>query len=34
MLTADAEKFTKIAQWQPRFNLEDMVRHAWAWYTK
>jgi UDP-glucose 4-epimerase len=34
MLTADPEKFSKISQWQPKFNLEDMVRHAWAWYTR
>ena len=32
MLTADATKFCKIADWSPRFGLEDMIRHAWAWY--
>jgi UDP-glucose-4-epimerase GalE len=34
MLTADATKFSNISQWQPRFSLEDMVRHAWNWYTR
>ena len=34
ILTADAGKFMKVSTWQPRFNLEDMVRHAWAWYAK
>lgn len=32
MLTADATKFCKIANWSPRFGLEDTIRHAWAWY--
>lgn len=34
MLTADADKFCKVASWSPRFGLEDIVRHAWAWYTR
>ena len=32
MLTADATKFCKTANWSPRFGLEDIIRHAWAWY--
>jgi UDP-glucose 4-epimerase len=34
VLIADADKFTKASGWQPRFNLEDIIRHAWAWYTR
>jgi len=34
VLTADSNKFMKVCAWQPKFRLEDMVRHAWAWYTR
>jgi UDP-glucose 4-epimerase len=34
ILTADAGKFTKASGWQPKFTLEDMIRHAWAWYNQ
>jgi UDP-glucose 4-epimerase len=34
MLTADASKFMSISGWKPRYGLEDILRHAWAWYTK
>jgi len=34
MLTADADKFNSATGWAPKYNLEDMVRHAWAWYTR
>jgi hypothetical protein len=34
VLTADAGKFIGVSTWQPKFNLEDMIRHAWAWYNK
>ena len=33
-LTADAGKFTKVSGWRPQHSLEDIVRHAWAWYTR
>jgi UDP-glucose 4-epimerase len=33
-LTADADKFAKISGWQPRWTLEDTLRHAWAWYNR
>jgi UDP-glucose 4-epimerase len=33
-LTADAVKFMSISNWQPKFNLEDMITHAWKWYTR
>jgi UDP-glucose 4-epimerase len=34
LLTADASKFTDHAGWQPRYNLKDVIQHAWAWYNK
>jgi UDP-glucose 4-epimerase len=33
ILTADSTKFAKTSTWQPQYGLEDMVRHAWAWYS-
>jgi len=34
MLTASADRWNKISGWTPRFGLEDMIAHAWAWYTQ
>ena len=34
MLTADATKFSQISGWQPQYNLEHMVLHAWTWLNK
>jgi UDP-glucose 4-epimerase len=34
VLVADAGKFMKASGWQPRFNLEDIVTHAWSWYNQ
>jgi len=34
VLTADCGKFMKVSAWQPKFNLNDMIAHAWAWYTR
>jgi UDP-glucose 4-epimerase len=34
MLTADAGKFMNISKWQPQYGLEDIIRHAWAWYNR
>ena len=33
-LTADANKFMNISAWRPQHSLENIVRHAWAWYTR
>lgn len=33
-LTADASKFMSVSGWKPRWGLEDIIRHAWAWYTR
>ena len=34
MLTADADKFTQIAAWQPQYKLDDIISHAWTWYNQ
>jgi UDP-glucose 4-epimerase len=34
MLTAEADRFTNHAQWQPKYNLKDVIEHAWAWYNR
>jgi UDP-glucose 4-epimerase len=34
MLTADATKFMTVSGWQPQWGLEDILRHAWAWYNR
>jgi UDP-glucose 4-epimerase len=33
-LTADSDKFRRTCAWRPQFDLEHIVRHAWAWYTR
>lgn len=34
MLTADATKFINVSGWKPQWGLEDILKHAWAWYTR
>lgn len=34
MLTADATKFMTVSGWKPQWGLEDIVKHAWAWYNR
>ena len=34
VLVADAGKFIAVSGWQPQFNLEDIVTHAWTWYNR
>ena len=34
MLTADASKFMSVSRWKPRYGLQDIIGHAWTWYTK
>lgn len=34
MLTADATKYMSVSNWRPKWALEDIIRHAWAWYTR
>ena len=33
-LTADAGKFTQATGWSPKYKLEDIILHAWKWYTQ
>ncbi len=33
-LTADATKFMTVSSWQPKWGLEDIIKHAWAWYSR
>ena len=33
-LTADASRYKAVSQWRPKFNLHDMISHAWRWYNK
>ena len=33
VLTADAGKFSTCANWQPKYNLQDVIKHAWEWYN-
>jgi UDP-glucose 4-epimerase len=34
VLTASAALFNNTTTWVPQYNLEEMVRHAWAWYNR
>jgi UDP-glucose 4-epimerase len=34
ILTADASKFMSVSAWRPKFGLDDMISHAWAWYSR
>ena len=34
ILTADSSKFTSASSWQPKFNMTDILSHAWAWYNR
>jgi UDP-glucose 4-epimerase len=34
VLTADAGKFIAVSGWRPKFDLKDIITHAWAWYNR
>jgi UDP-glucose 4-epimerase len=34
VLTASADRFQTLSGWQPKFGLEDIIGHAWAWYNR
>lgn len=34
VLTASAALFNNTTTWVPEHDLEEMIRHAWAWYSK
>ena len=33
ILTADAGKFMSVSGWQPKFDLKNIIQHAWTWYN-
>jgi UDP-glucose 4-epimerase len=34
ILTADSTKFQSVSNWRPQFVLNDMIKHAWTWYSR
>src|SRR5690606_22833068 len=34
VLVADNRKAREVLGWAPRYGLEDIVRHAWAWHAR
>jgi UDP-glucose 4-epimerase len=34
VLTADATKFKNATGWKPEHDLQNIIKHAWAWYTR
>ena len=34
ILTADPAKFQSVSSWKPKYNLKDMISHAWNWYNR
>lgn len=34
VLTASADKFNNTTGWVPGYNIEEIISHAWAWYTR
>jgi UDP-glucose 4-epimerase len=34
VLTASAALFNNTTTWVPRYNLEEMIQHAWSWYVR
>ena len=33
MLTAEADNFKAVSGWQPKYNIIDVIQHAWNWYN-
>ena len=33
-LTADPGEFKRVTGWGPKYNLKDMIQHAWSWYKR
>ena len=34
MLTASSDRFAEVSGWRPRFGLDHMLEHVWAWYSR
>jgi UDP-glucose 4-epimerase len=33
VLTASSQRFNLVTGWVPRYNLHEIIQHAWAWYV-
>jgi UDP-glucose 4-epimerase len=33
VLTADASKFISVSKWRPKYDIQDIILHAWQWYN-
>lgn len=34
ILTASADKFSSLTNWSKKYNLDDIIEHAWKWYKQ
>lgn len=34
VLTASADRWSAVSQWQPKWTITDMISHAWKWYSR
>jgi len=34
ILTASSDKWSRATGWQPRHGLDNIIQHAWQWYTR
>jgi UDP-glucose 4-epimerase len=34
VLTAASQRFNLVTGWVPRYNLHEIIQHAWAWYVR
>jgi UDP-glucose 4-epimerase len=34
LLTASADRLMDASSWRPKYDLHDMIKHAWKWYQK
>ena len=34
ILTAESTKFQSVSSWKPQFAINDIIKHAWAWYNR
>lgn len=34
VLTASSDRFNSVSAWVPRYNIEEIILHAWKWYVR
>lgn len=34
VLTANSDKFNRVSGWIPRYNIHEIIQHAWSWYVR